>query len=188
MLLHSTSTHLPAEFGTIPWSTRGYSHVFNITPQCTTSANVIQLLRNMLVREQGADLVLLSAVSPEWLQPGRAIEVRDEPTAFGPVSFAALAAPDRLTLRPPRQFRQAPERLLVRVPWFYAVERIVLDGREVSPAVGHIRVPVGTGELVLFGRVRPEAPRMSYEQAVADYKVEYRRRYQHFLRTGRRGP
>ena len=87
MLLHSTSTHLPAEFGTIPWSTRGYTHPFNITPQCTSSANTIQLLRNMLVREQGDDLYLLSAVSPEWVQPGKTIEVRDEPSAFGPISF-----------------------------------------------------------------------------------------------------
>jgi hypothetical protein len=38
--------------------------------------------------------------------------------------------------------------------------------------------------LVVFGHVKPDAPRLSYDHAVADYKAEYRRRYQQFLRTG----
>jgi hypothetical protein len=188
MLLHSTSTHLPAEFGTIPWSTRGYSHVFNITPQCTSSANVIQLLRNMLVREQGMDLYLLSAVSPEWVQPDKVLKVQDEPSTFGPISFSVQAAKDRLIIQLPGQYRQIPQRLLVRIPWFYEVERATLDGKIVTKNDGHYLVPVAGRELVLFGRIRSDVPRMSYEQAVADYKAEYRRRYHQFLRTGTREP
>jgi len=188
MLLHSTSTHLPAEFGTIPWSTRGYTHPFNITPQCTSSANVIQLLRNMLVREQGADLYLLSAISPEWVQPGKTLEVRDEPSAFGPLRFTLQAGPDRLSIRLPEQYRQAPQRLLVRVPWFYEVERATLDDKTITAMEGHYVVPIAAKELVLFGRIKSDAPRLSYDQAVADYKAEYRRRYQQFLRTGSHEP
>jgi hypothetical protein len=184
MLLHSTSTHLPAEFGTLPWSTRGYTHPFNITPQCTSSANTIQLLRNMLVREQGNDLYLLSAISPDWVQPGKQIEVRDEPSAFGPVSFTVQAAADRITLRLPNRYRQAPQRLLVRVPWFYAVKRAALDGKTIAVKNSHIVVPLKAEELVLVGRIKPDAPRLSYDQAVSDYKAEYRRRYEEFLRTG----
>lgn len=184
MLLHSTSTHLPAEFGTIPWSTRGYTHPFNITPQCTSSANTIQLLRNMLVREQGDDLYLLSAISPEWLQPGKQIEVRDEPSSFGPVSFTVQAAADRLTLRLPEKYRNAPRKVLVRLPWFYAVDRATLDGKSLAAPDGQIDVPLSTRELILFGRMKPDAPRMSYEQAVVDYKAEYRKRYQEHLRGG----
>jgi len=175
MLLHSTSTHLPAEFGTIPWSTRGYTHPFNITPQCTSSANTIQLLRNMLVREQGNDLYLLSAISPEWVKPGKQIEVRDEPSAFGPISFTVQATADRITLRLPEHYRNTPQRLLVRVPWFFALE----GNKE-----GLIVVPLTAKELVLRGRIKPDAPRLSYDQAVTDYKAEYRRRYAEFLRTG----
>jgi hypothetical protein len=111
--------------------------VFNITPQCTTSANVIQLLRNMLMREQGEDLYLLSAISPEWVQPGKQIGVRSEPSAFGPISFTVQAAADRLTLRLPERYRQTPQRLLVRVPWFYAVERTTLDDKTVAANDGH---------------------------------------------------
>ena len=186
MLLHSTSTHLPAEFGTIPWSTRGYSHVFNITPQCTSSANTIQLLRNMLVREQGSTMILLSAVSPEWVRPGRDIQVCDEPTSFGLVTFSVRAEPDRLTIRLPETYRQAPQRLIVRIPWFYDVCRSEIDGHALTAQEDDIEVPLEAGELILFGALKCDTPPLSYNQAVADYKDEYRRRYRHFLRTGNR--
>ena len=186
MLLHSTSTHLPAEFGTIPWSTRGYSHVFNITPQCTSSANTIQLLRNMLVREQGDTMVLLSAVSPEWLQPGREIGVCNEPTAFGPVTFSVRARSDRLLIRLPKQYRQPPQRVVVRIPWFYETCRGEIDGEAFSTQTSEIEVPLKASELALFGGFRSDTPPLSYGQAVDDYKAEYRRRYANFLRTGDR--
>ena len=42
----------------------------------------------------------------------------------------------------------------------------------------------GAGEVVLTGSIHAAVPRLSYAQAVADYKAEYRRRYDRFLRTG----
>ncbi|MCX7826559.1 MAG: hypothetical protein N2689_13515, partial [Verrucomicrobiae bacterium] len=112
------------------------------------------------------------------------IVVRDEPSSFGPISFTVQAAADRITLRLPDQYRNAPQRLLVRVPWFYALTRATLDGKPVTAKDGHIGVPLAAKELVLFGRIKPDAPRLSYDQAVADYKAEYRRRYTEFLRMG----
>lgn len=188
MLLHSTSTHLPAEFGTIPWSTREYSHVFNILPQCTSSAKTVQLLRNMLVREQEGDLHLLSALSPEWVQPGQTIAVTDEPSEFGPVSLTVGAATDCLTVALPTIFRNAPARLLVRVPWCWELERAEVDGVAVAASDGLVAVPEGGRTLRLVGRLSLTAPALSFAQAVADYKAEYRRRYEHFLRTGSRHP
>ena len=73
-LLHTTSTHAPQEFGTVPWSTRDYLNC-DILPDGAASGRIIELMRNMLVREYGSDLYLFSAVSPEWLQPGKTIEV-----------------------------------------------------------------------------------------------------------------
>ena len=188
MLVHTSSTHLPAEFGTIPWSTRGYSHVFNIIPQSTSSAKTIELLRNMLVREQGEELYLLSAVSPEWLQPGKEIIVRDEPSSFGPLSMTVAATADSIVVELPGGFRNAPERMLLRVPWFCEVDAAELDGAAVEPDDGHFSLPLTGGTLTIRGRIRPDTPAMSYEQAVLDYKTEYRRRWEHFRRTGSRGP
>jgi hypothetical protein len=184
LLLHTTSTHLPGEFGTLPWSTRECSHVHNILPQSTTSAKTIELLRNMLVREQGRDLYLLSAVSPEWLLPGRAIEVREEPTEFGPLSLTARAEAGRIVVSLPTRFRETPARLLLRVPWFFTLTEARLDGRVAAPVDGHVVAEPGAGEVVLTGSIHAAVPRLSYAQAVADYKAEYRRRYDRFLRTG----
>lgn len=186
LLVHTTSTHLPAEFGTIPWSTREPSHCFNILPQGATSAKTIELLRNMLVREQGEDLFLLSAVSPEWVLPARAIEVVEEPTAFGPINMRVAAGEDRLTINLPSEFRNTPQRLWLRVPWFFDVQRAAVDGEPLAAEERHFLLPPGSRELVVWGCIRRETPALSYAQAVADYRAEYRCRHEHFLRTGSR--
>jgi hypothetical protein len=186
LLLHTTSTHLPGEFGTIPWSAREVSSCFNLLPQGVTSAKTIELLRNMLVREQDEDLYLLSAVSPEWLRPGEVIEVTGEPSAFGPINLRVAAAEDRLTITLPAQFRNPPQRLWLRAPWFLEVARAELDAQPVTPDEGRFLLPLGAKELVIHGRIRPDAAPLSYAQAVADYQAEYRRRWEHFLRTGSR--
>lgn len=186
LLLHTSSTHLPGEFGTVPWSDRECSGCFNILPQGVTSAKTIELLRNMLVREQEHDLHLLSAVSPEWLRPGQVIEVKGEPTWFGAVDMTVQAEDERLVITLPYSFRNPPRRLYLRVPWFYQLERAELDGTTVLPVKGHFDVPIGAHELILYGQSRPDAPALSYATTVAEYKAEYRRRYEVFRRTGRR--
>lgn len=188
LLLHTTSTHLPGEFGTIPWSTRDVNHAHNLLPQGLTGAKTIELIRNMLVREQGEDLVLLSALSPEWLQPDNPLEVRDAPTSFGPLSFTVKRYNDRIIIRLPAAYRWAPKQVRVRVPWFFDVQRAELDGSEIRVQDGHVLFPLAARELVLVGATIADAPQLSYEQAVADYKAEYRRRYITFLRTGKRVP
>jgi hypothetical protein len=188
LLLHTTSTHLPGEFGTIPWSTRECSHVHNILPQGATSAKTIELLRNMLVREQDRDLYLLSAVSPEWLLPGHRLEVREEPTEFGPVSLTVRSETARHTIRLPSCFRAAPARLLLRLPWFLALSDVRLDGCPVTPVNGHLLLAPGAAEVVLTGAFRADTPCLSFARTVDDYKTEYRRRWEHFRRTGTRLP
>jgi hypothetical protein len=49
----------------------------------------------------------------------------------------------------------------VPVPWFYALERTTLDGEAIAAKDGHCVVPVAAKELVLFGRIKPDAPRLS---------------------------
>ena len=102
--------------------------------------------------------------------------------------MAVAADGDRLVIALPTDFRNAPERLWVRVPWFLAVERVEVDGEPVDVEGTDLLLPLGATEVVLYGALRPDAPPLSYEQAVADYKAEYRRRWEHFRRTGERLP
>ncbi|MCX7826483.1 MAG: hypothetical protein N2689_13125 [Verrucomicrobiae bacterium] len=185
LLVHTSSTHAPQEFGTVPWGTRDFgegSH--NLLPDGAASAKTIELLRNMLIRESGEDLYLLSAVSPEWLRPGKEIAATKAPTNFGPITFTLKAAADSVHLSLSAPTRNQPRRILVRIPWFFDLASATADGKPATIESGHIVLTSATRQVTLTGRIKPAAPRLSYEQAVSDYKAEYRRRYEEFLRTG----
>jgi hypothetical protein len=185
LLLHTTSTHLPGEYGTIPWSTRKTSHVFNLLPQGATSAKTIELLRNMLVREYEKDLYLFSAVSPEWMKPGKVIEVSNQPTEFGPIWAKLTITEDGFKVSLKNRFRTAPSQIFVCVPWFFEVKEVRVDGGPSRMEKGRIGIDPKAESVQVKGRIAPETPEMSYKQAVTEYKREYLRRYESFLKTGR---
>jgi hypothetical protein len=187
MLLHTTSTHAPQEFGTLPWSTRDMvGH--DLLPDGPASGKTIEVLRNMLVREYKNDLVLFSALSPAWIKPGQTITATDQPTVFGPVSVELKTVTEGLTIKISNRFRQAPNRIVVTIPWFYDVKEATVDAKPATAAQGKLLVSPGAREVQIKGAVKPATPDWSYEQAVRDYKREYRRRYEEFLRTGETKP
>jgi len=61
-------------------------------------ASYISLMHDVLVRERGDDLMLLSGIPREWLMAGRVISVRGLPTVFGIVSFKVKSLGDRVRL------------------------------------------------------------------------------------------
>jgi len=183
LLLHTTSTHAPQEFGTMPWSTRDYPPG-DILPDGAASGKIIELMRNTLVREYQNDLYLFSAVSPDWLQPGKQIEVRGEPTTFGPVSAILKAGAEGWEVKLDHRFRQPPQRVVIRVPWFYDLRTAEADGRPLPIAEGKLVVGPNTRQIKVAGRIRPGTPPMSFERTVEEYKAEYRKRYEQFLRSG----
>jgi hypothetical protein len=65
--------------------TRGWDRARFVTPNSWTSAEMLLLLRDCLVREDGDALVLGSGVPEGWM--GEAFSARDLPTHFGRVSL-----------------------------------------------------------------------------------------------------
>jgi len=183
LLLHTTSTHAPQEFSTLPWSTRDY-YTSDILPDGAASGKIIELMRNMLVREYRDDLYLFSAISPDWLQPGKKIEIAGEPTTFGPVSAVLSAGADGFTVTLSHGFRQPPQHVVIRVPWFYEVQTAEADGRVLPVSEGKLVVAPGTREIHVKGRFKPSASELSFERTVQEYKQGYQKRYADFLRTG----
>ena len=185
LLLHTSSTHAPQEWGTAPWSSRDNGrHTLNLLPDGAASAKTIELVRNMIVREFDEDLYLLSAVSPEWLKPGKAIEAVDAPTNFGPLSLKLQAAADSLILSLTGPNRNPPKRILVRIPWFFELAEAKADGKPVKAEDGHLVLRPGVRKVTLRGRIKPDTRQCNFEQTVEEYKQEYRCRYEEFLRTG----
>jgi len=187
MLLHTTSTHALQEFGTEPWSTRDYVGQ-DILPDGAASGVLIELLRNMVVREYENELFLFSAISPAWLGPGKSIEIRNEPTVFGPVTAILRARPRGWEVRVSNRFRRSPEHIVICVPWFYQVQRAEADGHSLEVRDGKLTVSASTQQVSVTGRIKSGTPMTDFEHSVRDYKLEYKKRYREFLRTGTTQP
>jgi hypothetical protein len=185
LLVHTTSTHATQEWGTHPWSTRDIQMRSNILPDGTTSAVMIELVRNMLVREQADELHLFSAVSPEWLQPGKTLSIEKASTNFGHFSATLTSSLEGLSLKIDPEFIKPPRQLVVHIPWFFEIREALVDGHRIQIKNGAILITSGVHDISLKGRIKPDTPPLSYQRAVEDYKREYALRYVEFIRTGK---
>ena len=185
LLLHTSSTHAGFEFAIWPWSTRDFAT--NLAPHGTFAAKFRLLLRDMMVREQGHDLHLLSCVSPEWMKAGATIHVHRADTIFGQVNFD-LQVPEagHATIKLANQIDHPPDKLILHLPWFLRVTSASVDGKSAAPKDGELVLPVTAKEIELRWAWPGEGmPQLNYEKTVTDYKTEYKRRYEEFVRTGK---
>jgi hypothetical protein len=180
LLLHTSSTQAGFEFAIHPWGDRGF--MGNLSPHGWFAAEYRTLLRNMLVREDGGDLHLLSVVSPSWIGVAKQIAVADAPTEFGPVNYE-LQQPDSATaiLYIHSRWKAAPRQLVIHLPWFMSVSSATVDGKAMAVTGNMLLVPPGTQEVRLHWSHKSGMMELSYQHAVEIYKAEYRRRYERLL-------
>jgi len=177
LLVHTSSTHAGFEFAILPWGNRDFTD--NLAPHGWFAAEYRTLLRTMLVREDGNQLHLLSVVSPEWIGKGKSIAVTQAPTNFGSVAFILeqpTAAEAVLHLNP--AFTRPPQQIVVHLPWFVDLNSATADGKDLQAANSALAVSPGTRVIHIHWSLKPNAPYLSYDRAVKDYKAEYARRYQ----------
>ncbi|HEU5403505.1 MAG TPA: hypothetical protein VFU86_19280, partial [Terriglobales bacterium] len=183
MLVHTSSTHAGFEYAIRPWGTRDFG--LNLSPHGWFAAKFRAALRNMLVREQGGDLHLLSVTSPEWFKPGETISVKRAPTNFGQVEFTVKVIDDsHASLDLITNFRAAPKRIILHAPWFLTIKEVVADGKPVRPEREVVLPPAARHVELTFSR-DPNAPALSYASAVEQYKKDFRAHYEQFLKTGK---
>jgi hypothetical protein len=182
-LLHTSATHAGFEFSILPWGTRDFG--MNLAPHGWFSALYRILLRDMLVREQGDDLHLLSALSPAWVYGGSTVAIRRAPTDFGEVSVRLDCRSDGADLRVQSQWTSVPRRLVLHLPWFVADAEVSAAGKRLSIKNNAIELDPTVSHVTLTWRTRDDVKKLSYETAVQDYQQEYRRRYEEFLKSGR---
>lgn len=176
LLLHTSSTHAGFEFAILPWGDRNFQD--NLAPHGWFSAEYRTLLRNMLVREAGDQLHLLSVLSPEWVGSGKTITVKQAPTYFGQIAFT-LTQPSahEAVLKLQSSFQRAPQSIVVHLPWFVSLQGATVDGKSITAKNGVLTLPSTAKELTLHWLPQPSLPRLSYERTVDEYKAEYARRY-----------
>jgi hypothetical protein len=184
LLVHTTSTHAPQEFNTVPWSIRDFGN--NLTPDGAASAKTIEILRNMVLREYDQDLILFSALSPEWFKNSGKIEAVQAPSSFGPLDIALSVKGNgefwRVEL--PKTYRNPPARILLRIPWFYELADATVDSSQIDPVNGHLVLDPTAKQVEIRGGIKTGTAPLSYVQAVQDYKREYKKRYEEFQGTG----
>ena len=111
-LAHTTATHAGFETGIGPFGERVVDSA--TVPHGWFAAELVALIRNMLVRERFGTTYLGSALSPSWLDPGETVAVSRAPTVYGPVSFTLRSRRGGATLSWQSGLRRA--RLVFVVP------------------------------------------------------------------------
>jgi hypothetical protein len=160
VLAHATPTLGGWELG------NGRRVGMNLSPNGWWAAELVTLVRNMLVREEGDGLVLLSAIPPAWLRGRRPLTVRRAPTLAGPVSLTLKPRPGGAELR-----WSAPPGTPLRWPvpaWVTGVR-----GARLSADRRSIVLPPGSGRLVVRWTARPARGEPSYGGAVVALRAKY---------------
>jgi hypothetical protein len=109
-------------------------------------ARFVARIRDLLVREDGADLWLTAGTPRRWLAPGQTIRMEQMPTYFGPVDLELKAAQDTIDarVRLPQRNRFAHAWIVLRLPEPRRISSVELNGKpwsQFDPSSGRIRLP-----------------------------------------------
>jgi hypothetical protein len=184
-LVHTSSTHAGFETDIRAWGDRDFGD--NLSPHGWYAARLRIDLRNMMVREQGSNLHLFSAISPDWIRPGSEIDVDRAPTNFGTVdmSLKSISA-TRAELTFHASFVDPPTNIILHLPWFMETRQVLADGKSLPIVNGGVVLPLTVRTVHMDWSKKADSESLSYDRAVSQYKTEYATRYQQFLRTGER--
>ncbi|MGH9325120.1 MAG: hypothetical protein ACRD2B_00310 [Terriglobia bacterium] len=181
-LAHTSSTHAGWEVGPYPWTTRDFGN--DLAPHGWFAAEYVTLLRNMLIREQGDSLHLLSAVSPDWTEPGDTIEVSNAPTEFGRMGMECRFSRSGMRMALQTSFARPPGRIVIHMPWFVTAKSASVDGKPTPIHDETLSIPASSRQIDVIWTTRSPLPLLSYQSAVKAFLEEYRARYRKFLRDG----
>ena len=175
ILAHTGSTNSGFEFNVPAWGTRDPRD--NFTPHGWFAARYLSQIRNLLVREDGREIHITSALAPAWVRPGKQVRVTGAPTFFGTVSYTLDCRRDdaTLTLSADWKATSAPTAVVFHIPWFIHGVSASADGQRVAIADGAIRLAPNTHRVDVRW-ARSAEPRLSYDEAVRLYLEKYYRR------------
>lgn len=211
ILLHMDSSHAMFEWQAEPWGSRDVGG--NFPPHGWGAAMYNLLLRNMLVREAGGrggleprDLHLFSVVSPEWVKLDESLEIVNMPTEAGPITAAmtfkddgasvdvdypstlsyrldlGIMTNDDMTLKYKPDWTPA-HTIVLHIPYFVTLDSFTSDVSPIERRADALVFPPNVKKVKLKWTRRNVEP-LSFEKAVADYKAEYARRFDEYVKAG----
>jgi hypothetical protein len=172
ILAHTGSTNSGFEFGIPAWGSRDPND--NFTPHGWFASRYMSQIRDLLVREQGTEIHLASALAPAWVKPGKTVRVNEAPTFFGDVSYSLHCLPDGATLDLKNRWKlgQAPSSIVFHVPWFLTASHASADGQPIAVHDGQIWLPSNAKRVQVSWTWR-QTPPIGFKEAVKIYLEKY---------------
>lgn len=181
-LLHTSASHAASEM--MRTGSRDFSDTNNLQPHGTFSGKFIDLLRNMLVREEDTTLHLGSCLSPTWLRPGKEIRVEHAPTNFGEMGFVIQSKKDGAVVQITPPVRNKPQRILLHLPTGFKVLSVEGNGyRGKDPLTGALSLEPDTKKISIHWKA-PAEPYKSYDSTVSEF-IKY---YQQMMQKAEKKP
>lgn len=156
LLLHTTSTN--AGFEMCSASSRDFG--LNLTPHGCFAGKFLELLRNMIIREEGDELHIFSCLPPAWLIPGKRLSFLRFPTYFGNVSLSLYVMPKGGKLHIRASWLNPPSKIIIHAPPGYTF-----------PQGERIEVPADT-QFIDFLWNKEEEIGINYESKVREYLAQ----------------
>jgi hypothetical protein len=174
ILVHTSSTNAGFEWRPSPWGNRDPG--FNRPPHGWCAARYIELIRNMMVREEGNDIHLLSAISPYWIREGEEILVKDAPTYFGDVGLHLEVTGNKsfeITLD--AEWNDELNNIYLHIPWFLGPAAASVDGENVQIVDNSIQLNRDSRKIMVRWDKKIEQE-LNYQEAVNIYLHKYHNR------------
>lgn len=162
-LVHTSSTNAGFETGIRPWGNRDPGG--NYPPHGWFAARFNELLRNMLIREDGDSLHLASCLAPAWAEPGKQVRILRGLTNFGLVDMTIRFGDDGARVSIDPKWRTAPNHLVFHIPWFVSASSATADGKPGTIRQGQIVLPPSARDLRISWKWTDQ-PDLSYQRAV----------------------
>lgn len=175
ILAHTGSTNSGFEFLHTPWTREPYG---NFAPHGWFHSCYMAQVRNLLVREEGTEVHLASALAPLWVRPGKQVKVTEAPTFFGSVSYVLDCREDGATLTLNNRWKEkgAPTAVLLHTPtWFLKNVSATVDGKAVAMVGDAVNLAPDVTKVELHW-TRGEEPKLSYGEAVRLFLEKFHRK------------
>lgn len=91
-------------------------------------ADFLHFVRNLLLLEEGGNLVVFPLIPKDWLEEGKKVSIREAPTYFGKFSVTMNAGKRGAKIEFDNRFHHTPEKLIVCFPEDISTAKI--DGAE----------------------------------------------------------
>ncbi|MCX7824230.1 MAG: hypothetical protein N2689_01565 [Verrucomicrobiae bacterium] len=104
-------------------------------PHLRTGSQFLRLLRMMLVREEGREMILAQGVPQHWLRHGQTVSIQNAPTYFGPLNYRIRSLTDQgrilVEIDPPKRNPPTTIVLCLRHPQGAPIRAVRVNGQPI---------------------------------------------------------